>query len=77
LGLNSLKELKAKRIVVHVDSKLVINQVKGIYQTKNPMMMEYMNAILDLLEGFTKYDASLIPRGKNMISYALTTSASV
>jgi len=30
LGLNSLKELKSKRIVVHGDFELVINQVKGI-----------------------------------------------
>jgi ribonuclease HI len=32
LGLNTLKELGAKRTVVHGDSELVINQVKGIYQ---------------------------------------------
>jgi hypothetical protein len=64
LGLNTLKELKAKRIVVHGDSKLVINQVKGIYQTKHPRMRAYMNEILELLEGFTEYDVSLIPRGK-------------
>ena len=31
LGLNALKELKAKRIVVHGDSELIINKVKGIY----------------------------------------------
>jgi ribonuclease HI len=31
LGLRVLKELGAKRIAVHGDSKLIINQVKGIY----------------------------------------------
>jgi len=31
LGLNTLKDLGEKRLVVHGDSKLVINQVKGIY----------------------------------------------
>jgi hypothetical protein len=58
-----LKELKPKIIVVHGDYELVINQVKGIYQTKHPRMREYMNTILDLLDGLTEYDVSLIPRG--------------
>jgi hypothetical protein len=31
LGLKTLKELGARRIIVHGDSELVINQVKGIY----------------------------------------------
>jgi ribonuclease HI len=31
LGLNTLKELGARRIVVHGDFELVINKVRGIY----------------------------------------------
>jgi ribonuclease HI len=31
LGLKVLKELGAKIIVVHGDSELIINQIKGIY----------------------------------------------
>jgi hypothetical protein len=62
-GLNTLNDLKAKRIVVHGDSKLVIYKVKGIYQTKHPRMRAYRNAVLELLEGFIEYDVSLIPRG--------------
>jgi hypothetical protein len=77
LGLNSLKELKAKRVDVHVDFELVINQVKGIYQTKHLKMRAYRNEVMELLEGFTDYYVSLIPRGKNMIFYALATSSSV
>jgi ribonuclease HI len=64
LGLNTLKDLRAKRIVVHGDFELVINQFKGIYQTKHPKMRAYMNAVLDLLEGFTEYGISLIPTGE-------------
>jgi ribonuclease HI len=36
LGLKVLKELGAKRIVVHGDSEIIINQIKGIYQEKHP-----------------------------------------
>jgi ribonuclease HI len=52
LGLKTLKELGAKRIVVHGDSELVINQVKGIYQSKHPRLRAYRNIVLDLLEKF-------------------------
>ena len=43
LGLRTLKELGAKRIVVHKDSGLIINQVKGIYQSKHPILRAYRN----------------------------------
>jgi ribonuclease HI len=50
LGLKDLKEMGAKRISVHGDFELIINQVKGIYQAKHPILRAYMNTILDLLE---------------------------
>jgi hypothetical protein len=53
LGLKTLKELGARRIVVHGDSELVINQVKGIYQSKHPRLRAYRNLVLDLLEEFS------------------------
>jgi ribonuclease HI len=77
LGLKDLKEMGAKRIVVHGDSELIINQVKGIYQAKHPILRAYRNTVLDLLEEFSKYSLSVIPRGQNQIDDALTNSASV
>jgi ribonuclease HI len=77
LGLRVLKELGTKRIVVHGDSKLIINQVKGIYQSKHPRLRAYKNLVLDLLEEFSEYNLSAIPRGQNQIADALATSASV
>jgi ribonuclease HI len=50
LGLKTLKEMGARRIVVHGDSELIINQVKGIYQVKNPRLRTYRNIVLYLLE---------------------------
>jgi hypothetical protein len=77
LGLNTLKELGEERIIVHEDSELIINQVKGIYQSKNPRLRECINIVLDLLESFTKYNLSVIPRGQNLIVDALATSTSI
>jgi ribonuclease HI len=53
LGLKTLKELGSRRIVVHGDSKLIINQVKGIYQSNHPILTVYRNSVLDLLQEFS------------------------
>jgi ribonuclease HI len=53
----------ARRITVHGDSDLIINQVKGIYQAKHPRLRAYRNIVLDLLEEFSEYSLSSIPRG--------------
>ena len=77
LGLKTLKELGARIIVVHGDSELVINQVNGIYQSKHPRLRAYRNIVIDLLEEFSEYNLSKIPRGQNLIVDALATSAFV
>jgi ribonuclease HI len=77
LGLKTLKEMGARRIFVHGDSKMIINQIKGIYQAKYPRLRAYRNIVLDLLKEFPEYNLSVIPRGKNHIVDALATSASV
>ena len=50
LGLKALKEMGARRIVVHGDFELIINQIKGIYQEKHPRLRAYRNIVLDLLK---------------------------
>jgi hypothetical protein len=77
LGLRTLNELGTKRIAVHGDSELIINQVKCIYRSKHPRLRAYRNLVLDILEEFSEYNMSMIPRGKNQIAYAMATSALV
>lgn len=77
LGLNLLKDKKVKRIAVQRDSELVINQVKGTYQAKHPRMRAYRNVVLDMIENFSEYNFSLIPREHNAIADSLASSTSV
>ena len=49
LGLKMSKVLKDKKVYRYGDSELIINQVKGIYQPKDPRMGSYRNLVLDLL----------------------------
>jgi ribonuclease HI len=74
LGLGVLKDLKDKKISVHGDSKLIINQIKDTYQTNYPRMRNYRNLVLDLLEYFFEYNISVVPCKQNWIAYALATS---
>jgi ribonuclease HI len=75
LGLNTLKQMGARMIVVHGYSELIINQVKGIYQGKHPRLRAYKNIMLDIIEEFSEYSLSAIPRGHNQFVDALATSA--
>jgi hypothetical protein len=77
LGLGVLKDLKAKKIFFHGDSKIIINPIKGTYQTKHPRMRTCRNLVLDLLENFYEYNILVVPREKNQIADALDTSISI
>jgi len=76
LGLNILKEKKAKKITIHRDFELIINQVNGLYQTKHLKMRAYINAVLDMIENFTEYNIYVIPRSQNNIVDSLAIVAS-
>jgi hypothetical protein len=59
------------------ESNLIINKVKGLYQTKHLWLRAYRNLALDLLKGFLEYDISVVPKEKNQITDVLATSTLV
>ena len=71
LGLQFLKILGAKRILVHGDSELVIKQVKGQYAAKNPRLRAYINVVLDFLRTFDEYDLVVIPKNQIFLANSL------
>ena len=77
MAIERLKELKIKIVFIYGDSKVIINQVKGIYQAKHPRMRSYRNLVLDLLNFFEGYQLATIPRGQNVIANALAVAASL
>jgi hypothetical protein len=77
LGLKVLEELGAKIIVVLRYCELIINQIKGIYQAKQPRMRAYRNLVLELHEKFLECNLSTIPREQNQVVDALATSVAV
>ena len=75
IGLQILKDLGAKKVSIHGDSELIIQQVKGVYPTKNPRMRSYKNLALDLLQNFTECNFTVVPRLQNAVADALVVSA--
>lgn len=75
-GLKILRKLNAKSISIYGDSELVIRQVRGEYQAKHPRMEAYRNAVLDILNLFSKYTLTCVPRIQNSIVDALAKVAS-
>jgi hypothetical protein len=55
-GLELLKKVGAKQIMVRGDSELIIKQIKGEYEEKHPRLRAYMNVVLDALKCFTEVD---------------------
>ena len=50
LGLQLLKKLGTKRIIVYGDSEMIIKKVNGEYTAKHPRLQAYRDDVFDLLE---------------------------
>ena len=57
--------------------KLVVQQVRSLYQTKQPKLKAYRNKVLDLIDNFfLAFKIHLIPKSENKQEYSLAISAS-
>jgi ribonuclease HI len=78
LGLRAAKEMGIREIVVFGDAKLIIQQVKNIYQAKHPHLKNYRNEVWDLIDSFfLAFNISFIPREENAPADFLAFSASL
>ena len=77
LGLKALKDFQAQRINIQGDSDVIIKQVQGEYQTKNPRLRLYRNLVLYLIEEFKECKFTVIPRKENAEADPLAVSASL
>ena len=57
------------------DSKLVVGQVRGDLEARDPRMQEYLCQIRSIQEKFEVFDLSHIPRGGNTHADSLATLA--
>ncbi|XP_012830039.1 PREDICTED: uncharacterized protein LOC105951196 [Erythranthe guttata] len=56
----------AHKLIVHSDSKLVVNQVLGTYEAKEESMAKYLALALTLLSKLDSYEIKQVPRANNI-----------
>ncbi|XP_070039942.1 uncharacterized protein [Nicotiana tomentosiformis] len=75
-GLELARELESEVIEIKCDSQLVVNQVYGIFDTKEERMQQYMVKVQDLLAQFEEWSITHIPREDNAEADALANLGS-
>ena len=68
LGLEEARKIGAREVHVHMDSMLVINQMKGIFKIKNRDLWPIHEAIKELVGGFRAVHFQHVPRELNRLA---------
>ncbi len=74
-GLSAAHELGARRVAVRMDSKLVVEQMKGTWQVKNPALRELAHDAASLRSEFADVSFEWIPRERNKYADRLANEA--
>ena len=75
MGMMMVQKIGGKVVKVFSDSKLVVGQVRGDLEARDPRMQEYLCQIRSVQEIFEVFDLSHIPRSGNMHVNSLATLA--
>ncbi|GKE53296.1 reverse transcriptase domain-containing protein, partial [Tanacetum coccineum] len=76
-GLRISKEMEIQELIIYVASQLVANQVKGLFEARQPTIKQYLEKMIDLLSSFLCYLTEHIKREQNKKAYALSKLASI
>lgn len=75
LALEEAKKMQAKEVDVHMDSLLVVNQMKGVFKVKNRDLWPINDAVKQLTSGFKRVSFSHVPRELNKLADAAVNRA--
>lgn len=64
-GLKLTKELGIRRLKVFTDSQLVVGQVRGEFEARNPTMQNYVRKVQALIPDLGGVDIQQVPRSEN------------
>ncbi|KAG8503553.1 hypothetical protein CXB51_001491 [Gossypium anomalum] len=77
MGLRAAIERGIRTLEVYGDSALVIYQLKGEWETRDPKLINYRKVVFGLLEEFDDITFNYIPRDENQMADPLATLASM
>ena len=75
IGMMMVQKMGGKAVKFFSDSKLVVGQVRGDLEARDPIMQEYLCHIKSIQAKFEVFDLSHIPRGGNTHADSLATLA--
>ncbi|GJY85546.1 reverse transcriptase domain-containing protein [Tanacetum coccineum] len=64
-------------LAIFVDSQLVANQVKGLFEARHPVIKQYLGKTKEILQGFPSYSMEHIRRDQNKKADAISKLASM
>jgi probable phosphoglycerate mutase len=74
-GLRAAAELGARRVDVRMDSKLVVEQMSGRWQVKNPALRDLVRTAVRLRQAFDEVTFTWVPREQNKRADKLANQA--
>ncbi|XP_052482534.1 uncharacterized protein LOC105781308 [Gossypium raimondii] len=77
MGIRAAIEQGIKVLEVYGDSALVIYQLRGEWETRDPKLISYRKLILELIKEFEDITFCYLPRDENQMADALATLASM
>jgi len=77
MGIEEAIDLRIKNLDIYGDSALVINQIKGKWETHHPGLIPYKDYARRLLTFFNKVELHHIPRNENQIADVVPTLSSM
>ena len=75
-GLNLANDLGAREVTCKSDSQLVVGQIKGEFEVKEPLLQRYYHTVSNVIAKFDKVVVEHIPRQENERDDALSRLAS-
>ena len=58
VGMTMIQKLRGKAVEFFFDSRLVVGQVQGKLEARDPKMQEYLNQVRHLQSGFESFNLS-------------------
>ena len=74
-GMMMVQKMGGKKVKIYLDSKLVVGQVRGELEARDPRMQEYLSQVRSMQTKFEVFDVSHVPRGRNTYADSLATLA--
>ncbi|GJT10043.1 reverse transcriptase domain-containing protein [Tanacetum coccineum] len=75
VGLRIEEEMEIRDLAIFIDSQLVANQVKGLFEARQPVIKQYLEKTKEVLKNFNTYSMKYIRRNQNKKTDALSKLA--